>query len=203
MNDAPSDAPCNQSDPHKQLAERDSRRALRNRAAQDWLAPNAAEQMRVLKLVRETIELHHEALDDPDVMLILAEGETSLLEVIDCMLIADLNDETLVQGLKAAKDTMSARLHRLEERRKSRRVILEQALLLLERKSLERPSATLVLAERPSTLLVEEEAKIPTRFFDLKPVLNRRLAKDALEAGEEVPGARLSGGLLTLSVRRR
>jgi hypothetical protein len=81
--------------------------------------------------------------------------------------------------------------------------LLEQALLLLERKSLERPVATITLSRRPASLVVEEEAQIPARFFDLRPVLNRRLAKEALEAGEDVAGARLSENVLTLTVRRR
>lgn len=159
--------------------------------------------MRILSLLRETIVLHDEALDDPDVMLIVAEGETTLFEALDIMVQADLDDDALLQGLKMAKDTMAARLHRLEERKKSRRVVMEQALLLLDCKTLERPAATLVLAERAPTLLVEEEASIPTRFFDLKPTLNRRRAKEALEAGEELPGARLSLASITLTVRRR
>jgi hypothetical protein len=74
---------------------------------------------------------------------------------------------------------------------------------LLERKSLERPVATLTLSNRAPQLVVDEEAQIPARFFDLKPVLNKRLAKQALEAGEEVAGVRLSNGCITLTVRRR
>lgn len=149
------------------------------------------------------LQAHSEALEDADLMLVLAEGQTSFLETIDAMLEADLNDDALLHGLKASKDTLAVRLHRLEERRASRRSILEQALFLLERKSLERPTATIVLSERSPSLVVEEEAQIPARFFELRPVLNRRLTKEALEAGDSVPGARLSNGMLTLTVRRR
>jgi len=98
---------------------------------------------------------------------------------------------------------MAVRLSRLEERRRSRRAILEQALSLLQTKALERPTATMSLAERPPSLVVDEESRIPARFFDLKPTLNRRLAKEALSAGEDVPGARLADRTLTLTVRRR
>lgn len=159
--------------------------------------------MRILGALRATLAVHHEELDDPDLMLLLADGQTNLLEAIDAMIEVDQHDDALITALKSVKDTMAVRLHRLQERKTSRRTILEQALLLLERKSLERPLATLSLADRPPSLVVEEEAQIPARFFDLKPSLNRRLAKEALEAGEEVPGARLSNGALTLTVRRR
>lgn len=164
---------------------------------------DAQEQIRVLGLLRETIELHHEALDDPDIMIILAEGETDLMQTLDCMIAADTNDDALIQGLKLAKDTMAARLHRFEERKKSRRVIIEQALMLLQCHSLQRPMATLSLTERPPSLIVEEEAQVPAEYFDLKPVLNRRRAKEALEAGAAVTGARLSSGSVTVTIRRR
>jgi hypothetical protein len=155
---------------------------------------SAQEEMRALEILRSSFQGHHAALDDSDLMLLLAEGETSLIEVLDCMLEADLHDEGLIHGLKLMKDTLAARLHRLEERKQSRRAILEQAFLLLQRKSLERPTATITLSERSPVLVIEEEAQIPARFFDLKPVLNRRLTKEALEAGEQVAGARLSNG---------
>ena len=179
------------------------RQGLQRRTAFGPTAHSAEDEMRVLTALRANLEVHHETLEDPDLMLVLAEGETDLLELLDRMLEADLNDDALIIGLKAQKDTLAVRLHRLQERRESRRSILEQALFLLERKSLERPVATLTLSNRPPALVVDEEAQIPARFFDLKPMLNKRLAKEALEAGEEVPGARLSNGCVTLTVRRR
>jgi hypothetical protein len=163
----------------------------------------AEEQMRVLTAIRASLAVHHETLDDPDLMMVLAEGETSLLETIDAMLEADMHDEALLDGLKLQKDTMAVRLHRFRERRESRRSILEQALQLLEQKSLERPIGTLSLAHRPPGLVIEEEAQIPAKFFDLRPALNKRSLRQALDEGEEVAGARLSSGTVTLTVRRR
>jgi hypothetical protein len=159
--------------------------------------------MRILTALRADIAVHHETLDDPDLMVVLAEGETSLLELIDLVLELDLFDEALISALKGNRDTLAVRLHRMEERRRSRRVVLEQALNLLERKSLERPTGTISLTDRAPSIVVDEESVIPAKFFDLKPVLNRRLAKEALEAGEDVPGARLSDRTLTLTLRRR
>lgn len=181
----------------------DGRRHRSQRRVSRDLSQSVEEQMRILGALRATLAVHHEELDDPDLMLLLADGQTNLLEAIDAMIEVDQHDDALITALKSVKDTMAVRLHRLQERKTSRRTILEQALLLLERKSLERPLATLSLADRPPSLVVEEEAQIPARFFGLKPSLNRRLAKEALEAGEEVPGARLSNGALTLTVRRR
>jgi len=164
---------------------------------------DADEQMRVLAAIRANLVVHHETLEDPELMLSLAEGETSLLEVMDLMLDADMDDDALIRALKLTKDTLAVRLHRMEERRQSRRAILEQALIMLDLRMLERPTATVSLADRPPSLVVEEEAQIPARFFDLKPSLNKRLLKEALTTGEDVAGAKLSNGSITLTVRRR
>jgi hypothetical protein len=161
------------------------------------------EQMRILTAIKASLAVHHETLDDADLMMVLAEGETSLLETIDALLEADMYDEALLDGLKLQKDTLAVRLHRFRERRESRRSILEQALTLLEQKSLERPIGTLTLANRPPSLVIEEEAQIPARFFDLRPVLNKRSLKQALDGGEHVQGARLANGAITLTLRRR
>jgi hypothetical protein len=178
------------------------RRAIGGSAGRDARA-DAEEEVRALQALRAALAVHHEDLDDPGVMLALAEGETSLLETVDILLDADLTDEGLVSGLKTSKDSLALRLSRFEERRKSRRAIIEQALQLVNCKTLERPVATITLSERSPTLVVEEQSKIPARFFDMRPVLNKRMAKDALDAGEDVPGARLSNGTITLTVRRR
>lgn len=164
---------------------------------------SAEEEMRVVSAIRASLQIHHETLDDPDLMMLIAEGETSLLEIIDLMLEADMYDDGLLDGLKRQKDTLAVRLHRLQERRDSRRALLEQALVLLDRKTLERPLGTLVLSKRAPSVVVEEESQIPARYFDLRPVLNRRALKEALVGGEEVAGARLSTGLVTLTLRRR
>jgi hypothetical protein len=179
------------------------RRQRKAQARQSGLQLALEEEGRILSALRADLAVHHEALDDPDLMIILAEGETTLLDLVDLILELDLHDEALIAALKGNRDTMAARLHRFEERRRSRRVTLEQTLMLLERNSPERPTGTISLSDRAPSLVVDEESVVPARFFDLKPMLNRRLTKEALEAGEEIPGVRLSERVLTLTVRRR
>ncbi|MGE0829934.1 MAG: siphovirus Gp157 family protein [Hyphomonadaceae bacterium] len=175
----------------------------RKRAPHAVVRFDAIVELRALETLKASLAVHHEILDDPQLILDMAEGSTSIFEAMDRLVGADAADDALIVGLKHAKDTISVRLHRLEERRQSRRTILEQAMMLLECKTLERPLATLTLSDRPATLTIEEEAQIPARFFQLKPILDRRLVREALEAGEEVAGARLSNGTVSLTLRRR
>lgn len=160
-------------------------------------------ELKALEYARQWCSSHAAEYDDPGAILSIAHSETRLVDVVDHMLIADVHEDALIDGLRGVKAELGERLTRLEQRRASRRSMLEQVLFALETKRWERPLATLFLVARPASLVVEDEAELPAKFFDLKPMLNRKLAKEALEAGEEVPGARLSQGIVTLTVRRR
>ncbi len=153
--------------------------------------------------IKAGLESAPDLLHDPEALLMIAEGETDLIEAIDLLLRGDLEDKALLAGLEAVCGDLNARHARLEARTELRRALLEQALMLLECKSLERPLATVSLVARPPALLVTDEAQIPTRFFVAKPSLDRRALKAALEQGEALPGAALSNGVLTLTIRRR
>lgn len=140
---------------------------------------------------------------DPDLLLDTIEGETGLLEIVDALLLADLHDAEMIEGLKRAKDTIDIRRKRFEARVALRRALIEQAMLIVEREKLERPTATLSLISRPPAVEVVEEADIPARFFKSKPVLDKDALKAALAAGEEVSGARMTNGSQSLTIRRR
>lgn len=140
---------------------------------------------------------------DPDFLHDLAEGQTNLFEAIDALLCDDLQDRMLVEGLKVVLGDLDARRGRIERRTETRRALFEQALMILERKSLERPTATISLAQRPPALTVTDEAQIPSHFFKTKPVLDKKALKEALERGEQAAGAHMSNGSMSLTIRRR
>lgn len=145
----------------------------------------------------------HECAADPDFVVDLAEGETSLLEAIDALAHADLLDEGLIAGVDAAAADLALRKQRFAARRQSRRAIIEQALLILEVSKLERPVATLSIARRAPSVVVVDESVIPSRFFAAEPKLDKRALKAALDAGEDIAGAHLSNGSMSLTIRRR
>lgn len=141
--------------------------------------------------------------DDPEFLFEFAEAQTNIFELIDLMLTEDAADDGLVRGLKSVIDELAARRSRVERRKDRRRVLLEQALLLLETKRLDRPAASLSLVARAGKLDVLDEAALPARFFVSVPALDRGALKSALEAGEAVDGATLTPSSTTLTVRRR
>jgi hypothetical protein len=141
--------------------------------------------------------------EDGALWLDMLEGETDLFAVLDRLLIEDLDDEGMIKGLAQVKEELAARSERLKVRRERRRALIEQALLILDVGRLERPLATLSLVSRPARIVIDDEVLIPSRFFVSKPHLDRTVLRNALTAGEEVPGARLESGVVSLTVRRR
>jgi hypothetical protein len=140
---------------------------------------------------------------DPDLLLDMIEGETDLLETVDALLLAELADAAGIEALDGAIGVLKGRQQRLEARQATRRALLEQALMLLERKKLERPTATISLTERAPAVRVDDESAIPARFFVNKPTLDKKALNEAVKAGEDVPGVSMSNGSVSLTVRRK
>jgi hypothetical protein len=159
-----------------------------------------AQEMDAARALMET--LGPMLADDPDLLLDTIEGETGLMEVIDAMILADLADVEHIAGLKRAAMTLAERKSRIERRVETRRALIEQAMTLMDQKKLKRPGGTLTLSDRAPKVEVFDESVIPSRFFKTEPKLDREALKEAVMAGEHVPGAVKTNGSVSLTIRR-
>jgi hypothetical protein len=159
-------------------------------------------EMAALEAIKASIAAEIEG--DPEFLLDVAEGETNLLEALDALIEADLFDDSMLEGISVAEHALAYRKQRFETRRRTRRAIMERALVLLDQKRLERPAATLTLTERAPKVEIDDESALPSRFFRTPdPVVDKKAIKQALDADEEVPGAHMSNSFISLTVRRR
>ncbi|MDW9445631.1 hypothetical protein GOA75_11055 [Sinorhizobium meliloti] len=145
--------------------------------------------------------------DDAELVADTIEGETNLMEAIE-EAIAELDEcDVLVTGLKAKEAEFEARRKATEKRAERIRALIEQAMLATDQTSLKLPTATLSLTKRAPGLIVNSEADIPSRFFVEQerpaPKLDKKALAAAIKAGEQVPGANLDNGSISLSVRRK
>lgn len=149
------------------------------------------------------------SVDPTDEILALdaVEGETDLFEVVDAILLRRAATLALAEGTKAAVADLQQRQKRFEERAAYDRTLIEQALALAELKTVQRPVATLTMADRKPSLVITTEADIPARYWKPgAPTLDRKaLAADLAELGdgEVIPGAVLSNGAPTLTIRTK
>lgn len=164
-----------------------------------WLDP--IKEARAVAALQESLR-QLGAAGDGALLLDSIAGETALLEAIDGLLLTIAEATGLAQGAQAAAQGLSARAARLERRAETARSVIEQALMIAELDKLERPAATLSLVRRPVKLEVEDEAAIPAAFWAAgEPKLDRKALLAALKAGRAVPGACLSNGAPSLTIR--
>jgi hypothetical protein len=140
--------------------------------------------------------------DDEELYHIAIDGETSLNEMIDAILANIAIDQELLDGIAAREDDLAIRKNRLKERIGYRKAKIEQALLIYGEK-IERPEATLSLSQRQASIVVTDEAEIPSDFWKMRPELDRTALRRALEDGKPVAGACLNNAPQTLTIRRK
>lgn len=155
----------------------------------------------LLSHLRETGE------DDAEIIETAIEGETNLLEAISAAL-AEIDEcDILDAGLSAKIAAFTDRRSAVRKRSDILRAAIEQSMLVCEQESLRLPAATLSLRKIKPAVVIQTEAEIPSRFWTPQdppaPKLNKKSLLEALEAGEEVPGACLDNGSVSLTVRRK
>lgn len=140
--------------------------------------------------------------DDEEMALVAIEGETGLIEAISSAVdrIAELTAH--MSALELQTKALTERRSRFENQADRIKVAIQVAMGQAALRKLELPQATLSLRSVPQKAEITDEALIPSRFWKPQdPKLDRRAVLDALKAKENVPGAALSNGGETISIR--
>lgn len=141
--------------------------------------------------------------DDEQVLLDTLDGESNFDRQILAVLRSADHDEMLAEGIAARLDDLQTRKTRLVERVAQKRAAILAAMQMADRKKVELPDATVSVRAVPATVIITDEALIPPAYFEPQaPRLSKAAIKTALNAGTDVPGAVLSNGGATLSIRK-
>ena len=152
----------------------------------------------LLDIISESIEGDEQASAD------MIEGETSLFEALE-RAIAEVRDcDIIVTGCEDAINTLEARKRRATNRKGTIRAAIEQAMVTADQKSIALPTATLTISHRGGKAIVSETSEVPAKFFKQPaPKLDQAALTKALRDGETVPGAHLSNGTVSLTIREK
>lgn len=144
---------------------------------------------------------------DPQTLLDTLEGETNLLEALAEVAESIAEDECFADALATRIKTIQERKSRLEHSAETKRNLIIMAMEKADLKSVKQPNATISIRATKPKLIVLDEVLVPARFFKpTDPILDRAALKAALEAlppDEEIPGAELSNGGISLTIRVR
>lgn len=163
--------------------------------------------------------LHHEVLKhqvirarlveafpdlDEETLVDTLEGATDLKEMLAGIARAYLEDRCMVSALKQRLEAMRDRLGRLENTASRKRDLITEVMEKAELQKLTEPDFTLSMREVPPSVQVVEEAEVPEQYWKPQPAkLDRQALLAALKQGQAVPGALLSNGGRTVSLRTK
>lgn len=140
--------------------------------------------------------------DDADLIASTVEGETNLHEAIKRAVARVVEINGMMDGIASMIANLKDRGDRLEAQRDRLRSLIGVAMESGQIKRIEAGLATISLRAVPPKVEIVNEAEIPTRFWKPQdPKLDRKAVLDALKAKETIPGATLSNGGVTVTIK--
>ena len=141
---------------------------------------------------------------DDETLFDTLEGATNLNEAVGVIVRSALEDEALIQALKARVDGMRERLSRIRHSASQKRLAALEAMEQVDLKKIVEPDFTISVRPSSPGVVVICEDEIPGAYKVLQPPkIDRRKILDVLKGGVDVPGAVLSNSQNTLSVRTK
>lgn len=142
--------------------------------------------------------------DDEDLILDTLEGESDAMEAVSRLLRWMNERQATAQSIKTLEADYAARRKRYEEAVKSARGALARFMDETGLTKIERPEATLSMRQGSPSVIYPADLDpetLPEKFRRWTCEADKAAIKDAMLAGEDVPGLTLSNGGTSLAVR--
>lgn len=151
--------------------------------------------------LQAALEATYENLD-PQALLDTLEGETDLAEVLQRVASQVLEYEALAKATQLRIDDLQARKARTVKAAETLRTIIIQAMDTANIPKVAGPEMTLSFRQTAGSAVIDDESQIPADYFKtVAPKLDKKAVTDALKEGEAIPGAHMSNGSLSLTIR--
>lgn len=158
----------------------------------------AAEYLRMrAALLAEFPELAEDAHALADTL----DGVSDATEVVATLIRGSREDAAFVKALGGLIDEMAERKERYAARADRRRETAMRFMERLERRKVEFPDFTASVVAGRRSVIVADPAAVPDDLCRIKREPDKTAIREAIEEGKKVPGAFLSNGGETLSVR--
>jgi hypothetical protein len=158
---------------------------------------------RIVKQQIENLRLQHpDLVEDDESWLLAIESETELDRLLTAI-VRQIEDATaLADGTSGRLTVLQQRTERFQHRINSLRGLAFKMLDASGLPKVELPEATLSIRKGQPKLVGEADpASLPDDYCKVSRTLDRSKIKDALKAGQTVPGFELSNSEPSLSIR--
>jgi len=141
---------------------------------------------------------------DEDIAADIVEGETSLNEAMEAVVAQLVDDYAAMRGLDSMLEDLGKRRERIKQRIENMRTMVSVALEQAGKKKFEHPAATFASRNVPASVVVVDEAQIPSKYFkSADPKLDRKMILEHLKNNESIPGVQLSNDGVSLAISWR
>ncbi len=162
---------------------------------------NPLDATRVTLEIERLLAEYPELAEDEALRADMVEGSTDAFAVLS-RIVATMREATAtVAAIKIQADALLSRAERFERREKAMRALAQRIMEAANIRKAELPEATLSIRAVAPRPVVTDEAALPEEAWRTKREHNLKWIADQFRAGEFVPGAEMSNGGATLSVR--
>lgn len=144
---------------------------------------------------------HPELADDEELRADVLEGETDLHGTLERLLDRLLDAEADEIAIKHRMSELEARKHRTVQRQSTLRALISRIMLLADLRKVKLTEKTLSFRAVPGKVEIYDETALPEELTRVRKEPDKTKIKEALSNGQFVPGAVLTNGSETLSVR--
>jgi hypothetical protein len=140
------------------------------------------------------LDQNPELAGDEDLRADMLEGSTDFHDILAKLVDREREAAEIVEAVKARMDKIAERRNRFRERQQAIRAVILSLMQRVDLRKVELAEATISVSKTGRAVQVLDESLIPDGFFKTKKELSKTLLKEALVAGETVPGAVLDNG---------
>lgn len=139
--------------------------------------------------------------DDEELLRDMLEGNTRFDSIMDRLLSEMRDNETLAEASAQRIGKIRERQTRLVHRAQFLRGLMHRLLTLTGLKSVALAEAKISVVNSPDKVIITDESAIPDAFMKITKEPNKTAIKNAIKSGQLIPGATMSNGGTTISVR--
>lgn len=157
----------------------------------------------MVRLQIENLKISYPGLiDDDESWQMSLESETDLTDLLTSIIRRIEDAKALVIGTKDRLEDLKLRKERFEERVDALRQLTFKLMQAAEVQSIEMAEATLSIRKGTPQLVGDADAEtLPGDLCNITRSVNRAKVKEALKAGQAVPGFSLSNSVPSLTIR--
>lgn len=151
--------------------------------------------------IENLIASYPEMAEDETLRADMIEGSTDATAILSKIVDRMQEAETMAAAIQKRVNDLDARQKAFDRRGDAMRSLAFRIMTAANLRKMPLPEATLSIRAVPRSLAINDESQIPAEFTRTKTELDRGKIKQALLDGAEIPGAHLTNGSETLSVR--